>query len=126
MPRDLEGLFAALAGPEGAKLEPDEFRELLGALGVTTALDLARVPDDWARRHLTVVGARTAAELRGPFVDHGARVAIVWDKVAGVVGSLKDDSALEHVVAVDLTAELPLTKRLALRLPIASSISMRK
>ncbi len=37
----------------------------LHALGVTTALDLARVPDDWARRHLTVVGARTAAELRG-------------------------------------------------------------
>ncbi len=37
----------------------------LHSLGVTTALDLARVPDDWARRHLTVVGARTAAELRG-------------------------------------------------------------
>ena len=37
----------------------------LHALGVATALDLARVPDDWARRHLTVVGARTAAELRG-------------------------------------------------------------
>ncbi|HEX8298405.1 MAG TPA: Y-family DNA polymerase [Rubricoccaceae bacterium] len=37
----------------------------LHALGVRTALDLARVPDDWARRHLTVVGARTAAELRG-------------------------------------------------------------
>src|SRR5207244_1754749 len=37
----------------------------LHALGLTTALDLGRVPDDWARRHLTVVGARTAAELRG-------------------------------------------------------------
>lgn len=37
----------------------------LTGLGITTALDLARVPDDWARRHLTVVGARTAAELRG-------------------------------------------------------------
>ena len=37
----------------------------LAAHGVATALDLARVPDAWARRHLTVVGARTAAELRG-------------------------------------------------------------
>ena len=37
----------------------------LAVHGVVTALDLARMPDAWARRHLTVVGARTAAELRG-------------------------------------------------------------
>ena len=37
----------------------------LDALGIRSALDLSRVPDDWARRHLTVAGARTAAELRG-------------------------------------------------------------
>ncbi|QCX28116.1 long-chain-fatty-acid--CoA ligase [Nocardioides jishulii] len=67
----------------------------------------------------------TASELRGPFLDHGARVAVVWDKVAGVVGSLKDDCALEHVVAVDLTSELPLTKRLALKLPIAKARAAR-
>lgn len=33
--------------------------------GVHTALDLRDVPDDWARRHLTVVGLRTVWELRG-------------------------------------------------------------
>ncbi|MDN4175110.1 long-chain-fatty-acid--CoA ligase [Nocardioides sp. SOB77] len=67
----------------------------------------------------------TAEELRGPFRDHGARVAVVWDKVAPVVGALREDSAIEHVVAVDLTAALPLAKRLALRLPVAKARSAR-
>jgi long-chain acyl-CoA synthetase len=61
----------------------------------------------------------TAAELRGPFRDHGARVVIVWDSVAPVVEELKEESAVEHVVAVDLTRELPLRSRLMLRLPVA-------
>lgn len=67
----------------------------------------------------------TAGELRGPFIDHGARVAIVWDKVAGVVESLRASTELVHVVSVDMTAELPLTKRLALRLPIAKARTAR-
>ncbi|MBE7323576.1 AMP-binding protein [Nocardioides sp. Y6] len=67
----------------------------------------------------------TASELRGPFADHGATVAVVWDKVADVVGSLKGDCALEHVVSVDMTQELPLTKRLLLRLPIAKARASR-
>lgn len=68
----------------------------------------------------------TAGELRAPFADHAATVAIVWDKVAGVVESLRSaDSTLEHVVAVDLTAELPLAKRVALRLPIAKARASR-
>jgi long-chain acyl-CoA synthetase len=67
----------------------------------------------------------TAGELRLPFIDHGARVAIVWDKVVPVVEELRGGCALEHVVAVDLTAELPLTKRLALRLPIAKARASR-
>ena len=50
----------------------------------------------------------TAGELRLPFIDHAARVAIVWDKVVPVVEEVRVGSALEHVVAVDLTAELPL------------------
>ena len=36
----------------------------LAACGVRTALDLARRPDDWVRRHRTVTGLRTALELR--------------------------------------------------------------
>jgi long-chain acyl-CoA synthetase len=67
----------------------------------------------------------TAGELRHPFVDHGARVAIVWDKAVPMVEQLRAGSALEHVVAVDLTAELPLAKRLALRLPIAKARATR-
>ena len=67
----------------------------------------------------------TVGELHLPFVDHAARVAIVWDKVVPVVEQVRAGSALEHVVAVDLTAELPLTKRLALRLPLAKARAAR-
>ncbi|QSR33205.1 long-chain fatty acid--CoA ligase [Nocardioides sp. S5] len=67
----------------------------------------------------------TAAELRHPFVDHGARVAIVWDKVVPVIEGLVADTPLEHVVAVDMTTRLPWTKRLALRLPIAKARAAR-
>lgn len=67
----------------------------------------------------------TAAELRAPFVDHAAEVAIVWDKVVPVVESLRSATALEHVIAVDLTAELPLAKQVALRLPIAKARAAR-
>jgi long-chain acyl-CoA synthetase len=67
----------------------------------------------------------TAGELRAPFADHRATVAIVWDKVVPVIESLRADTALQHVVAVDLTAELPLAKRLALRLPIAKAREAR-
>ncbi|GAB2854739.1 long-chain-fatty-acid--CoA ligase [Nocardioides pacificus] len=67
----------------------------------------------------------TAAELRHPFTDHGAKVAIVWDKVVPVIEELRDTDAVEHIVAVDLTAELPLAKRLALRLPIAKARASR-
>lgn len=63
----------------------------------------------------------TAGELRHPFGDHAARVAIVWDKVVPVVEELRTTSSLEHVVAVDMTTELPLRKRLALRLPLAKA-----
>ena len=63
----------------------------------------------------------TAGELHLPFIDHGARVAVVWDKVVPVVEQLRAGSSLEHVVAVDLTAELPWTKRFALRLPVAKA-----
>ncbi|MCW2771516.1 MAG: long-chain fatty acid--CoA ligase [Aeromicrobium sp.] len=67
----------------------------------------------------------TAAELRHPFADHGARVAIVWDKIVPVIEELRAGSALEHVVAVDMTAELPWSKRMALRLPIAKARAAR-
>ena len=68
----------------------------------------------------------TGAELRAPFLDHGARAAIVWDKVVPTVNTLRGDTALKHVVAVDMTTALPWSKRLALRLPIAKARASRE
>jgi len=67
----------------------------------------------------------TPRELRHQFEDHGARVAIVWDKLADAVADFPSDLALEHIVSVDITAALPLTKRLALRLPIPKAKEAR-
>ncbi|GAA2496497.1 long-chain-fatty-acid--CoA ligase [Terrabacter carboxydivorans] len=64
----------------------------------------------------------TATEMAHQFEDHGARVAVVWDKVAGTVAALP---GVEHVVAVDLTASMPWTKRLALRLPVRRARELR-
>ncbi|MET8910106.1 long-chain-fatty-acid--CoA ligase [Micromonospora sp. NPDC004551] len=57
----------------------------------------------------------TADELAHQLTDHGARVAVVWDKVAELVTGR---GAVETVVAVDLTGALPRLKRWALRLPL--------
>ncbi|MET7970133.1 long-chain-fatty-acid--CoA ligase [Micromonospora sp. NPDC005305] len=57
----------------------------------------------------------TADELAHQLTDHGARVAVVWDKVAALVAGR---GAVETVVAVDLPGALPRLKRWALRLPL--------
>ncbi|MDU0327970.1 long-chain-fatty-acid--CoA ligase [Microbacterium sp. KSW2-21] len=67
----------------------------------------------------------TPRELRHQFEDHGARFAIVWDKIADTVAEFPCDLALEHIVSVDITASLPLGKRLALRLPVAKARAAR-
>ncbi|WP_312674288.1 long-chain-fatty-acid--CoA ligase [Microbacterium sp.] len=67
----------------------------------------------------------TARELRHQFEDHGARVAIVWDKVADTVAGFPDDLRVGHIVSVDLTAAMPLTKRLLLRLPVPKARESR-
>ncbi|RAV32944.1 long-chain-fatty-acid--CoA ligase [Corynebacterium heidelbergense] len=59
----------------------------------------------------------TARELEGPFEDHGAKVAIVWDKVAGTVGELTGRTPLEKIISVNMIEAMPRTKRLALKLP---------
>ncbi|GEB45581.1 long-chain-fatty-acid--CoA ligase [Microbacterium testaceum] len=68
----------------------------------------------------------TPRELRHQFEDHGARFAIVWDKLADTVAEFPADLALEKIVSVDITAALPLAKRLALRLPIAKAKAARE
>ncbi|MCW4385603.1 long-chain-fatty-acid--CoA ligase [Salinibacterium sp. SYSU T00001] len=63
----------------------------------------------------------TARELRHQFEDHGATVAIVWDKVAASVVDFPDDVGVEHVVSVDVTRAMPRKTRFALRLPLPAA-----
>ncbi|MEH0935497.1 long-chain-fatty-acid--CoA ligase [Micromonospora psammae] len=56
----------------------------------------------------------TPDELSRQLTDHGARLAVAWDKMASQV---REAGAVETVVAVDLTRALPRLKRWALRLP---------
>lgn len=60
----------------------------------------------------------TAPELRHQFEDHGARVAVVWDKIASRITSMPKDLNIEHIVSVDITAAMPLVMRTALKLPV--------
>ena len=60
----------------------------------------------------------TAHELKDPFTDHGARVAIVWDKAAPTVEKLREDTALETIISVNMIDAMPKLQRLALNLPV--------
>jgi len=67
----------------------------------------------------------TERELRHQFEDHGATVAIVWDKVALTLLDFPADLGVEKVISVDITRGMPWSKRLALRLPIAKARTTR-
>ncbi|TFD70860.1 long-chain-fatty-acid--CoA ligase [Cryobacterium gelidum] len=67
----------------------------------------------------------TDRELRHQFEDHGARVAIVWDKVYETVRAFPKDMGVADVVTVDLTRAMPFSKRLALKLPIKKAKDAR-
>ncbi|SCF27784.1 long-chain acyl-CoA synthetase [Micromonospora purpureochromogenes] len=64
----------------------------------------------------------TPQELAHQLADHGARVAVVWDRA---VSRVRGAGAVETVVAVDLTRALPRSKRWALRLPLAKARAAR-
>ena len=64
----------------------------------------------------------TAPEMAHQLDDHGATVAVAWDKVAPRV---QQAPGVEHVVAVDITASMPMLKRLALRLPVRKARELR-
>ncbi|MCU1631896.1 MAG: AMP-dependent synthetase and ligase [Micrococcaceae bacterium] len=68
----------------------------------------------------------TDRELRHQFEDHGAKVAIVWDRVAPRVQRLPADIPVTSVVTVDLTRALPVSRRLALRLPVRRAREARE
>lgn len=60
----------------------------------------------------------TARELRHQFEDHGAKVAVVWDRVVPSVQQLPADIPVAAVVAVDLISAMPALRRLTLKLPV--------
>lgn len=66
----------------------------------------------------------TTDALRHQLDDCGARVALVWTKAVPAVLAARGE-ALRHVVAVDLAADLPWPKRLALRLPVKAAREKR-
>jgi long-chain acyl-CoA synthetase len=67
----------------------------------------------------------TQRELRHQFEDHGASVAMVWDKVVPAVLDFPADLGVTKVVSVDITLGMPWIKRLALRLPLAKARTAR-
>ncbi|MDO9589519.1 MAG: long-chain-fatty-acid--CoA ligase [Microcella sp.] len=67
----------------------------------------------------------TADELRHQFEDHGATVAIVWDKLADTVVGFADQLGLRSIVGVDMSAAMPLSMRVKLRLPVARAREAR-
>ena len=60
----------------------------------------------------------TERELRHQFEDHGAKVAIAWDKIAHTVLAFPADLGVRTVISVDVTRAMPLRTRVALRLPV--------
>jgi len=67
----------------------------------------------------------TADELAHQLADHGARLAVAWDVVVPRLQEVAPRTAVETVLAVDLTRELPWAKRVALRLPVAKARATR-
>jgi long-chain acyl-CoA synthetase len=67
----------------------------------------------------------TDRELRHQFEDHGATVAIVWDKAVERVVQLPADVGLRTIVSVELIEAMPLLQRLALRLPVPAARAAR-
>ncbi|MFI7575784.1 long-chain-fatty-acid--CoA ligase [Micromonospora sp. NPDC049497] len=67
----------------------------------------------------------TEQELTHQLADHGARVAVVWDRMAPLVLRTAGATAVETVVAVDLSRALPRLKRWALQLPLPAARATR-
>ncbi|UZN04570.1 AMP-binding protein [Cellulomonas sp. S1-8] len=67
----------------------------------------------------------TAEELAHQLADSGATVALVWEQAVPRVLQVRDRTQLRHVVAVDLSADLPRLSRWALRLPVPTARKTR-
>ncbi|MFL1999348.1 long-chain-fatty-acid--CoA ligase [Microbacterium sp. A1-JK] len=67
----------------------------------------------------------TPRELRKQFEDHGAKHAIVWNKVVRTVQEFPADLRVHALVSIDVTRAMPAATRFALRLPIAKARESR-
>lgn len=68
----------------------------------------------------------TGAELRHMFEDHGAKAAIVWDKISGHITGLPNDIRPAHIYAVNLIKAMPALTRAALKLPVKKARKSRE
>ena len=68
----------------------------------------------------------TGAELRHMFEDHGAKAAIVWDKISGRITGLPADIRPTHIYAVNLIKAMPALTRAALKLPVKKARESRE
>ena len=68
----------------------------------------------------------TSAELRHMFEDHGAKAAIVWDKISGHITDMPADIRPAHIYAVNLIKAMPVLTRAALKLPVKKARESRE
>ncbi|MEX1078946.1 MAG: long-chain-fatty-acid--CoA ligase [Homoserinimonas sp.] len=67
----------------------------------------------------------TPRELRHQFEDHGAKLAISWDKAVATLQDFPADIGVPTIVSVDVTRAMPPLTRAMLRLPIAKAREAR-
>ncbi len=67
----------------------------------------------------------TREELQHQFDDHGAEVAVVWDKVAPLLQQVAEAAPLRTLISVDITTALPRRQRFLLSLPVAKARATR-
>lgn len=63
----------------------------------------------------------TRSELIHQLNDSGATVAIFWDKTAAVLGQGISQTGVKKLIAVNVSKELPLVKKILLQLPVAKA-----
>ncbi|MFC4139263.1 MULTISPECIES: long-chain-fatty-acid--CoA ligase [unclassified Microbacterium] len=68
----------------------------------------------------------TPRELRKQFEDHGAKHAIVWNKVVKSVQEFPADLAVQSLISVDVVNGMPFGMRLALKLPVQKARESRE
>ena len=67
----------------------------------------------------------TDRELRHQFEDHGATVAVAWDKAVDRLQALPADIPLRTIISVNLIEAMPLRNRLALKMPVPAARKAR-